>query len=386
MGSKGILYWITGLSGAGKTTIGNKLYYEMKRNIENVILLDGDVIKDIVSDNVGYSEEERRRRAMKYAKLCKMLTDQNMIVICCTIAMYDEVRRWNRINNKQYVEVFLNVPFEVLRERDQKGLYSEFMNGRMQEVSGLDLKVEFPKNPDIEICNDGTETIDSVVRKIIEYKPEYSPNFDRDSEYWNKYYRIDENRGGAPEVPSSFAQWILPQLEKQKSILDLGCGNGRDSLFFNDNGMNVTAIDASSTAIEDLKRKKDNIYFICDDFVCSSMIFADQYDYCYSRFSLHAINEKQEEEVLRNVFRVLKKGGKFFIETRSVNDEIYGKGKKVGKDSYFYNGHFRRFIRKEQLIKRLKNVGFAIDYDEEERGFAPYGGSNPYIIRIIASK
>ena len=66
---------------------------------------------------------------MKYARMCQMLTNQDMIVICCTIAMYDEVRAWNRANNKRYVEVFLDVPFEVLRERDQKGLYSAFENG-----------------------------------------------------------------------------------------------------------------------------------------------------------------------------------------------------------------------------------------------------------------
>ena len=112
---EGILYWITGLSGAGKTTIGNRLYYEMKKSRDNVVLLDGDILKEIVDENVGYSDEQRRKRAMKYAKICRMLTDQNIYVICCTVAMYDEVRQWNRENNKRYVEVFLDVPVEVLR-------------------------------------------------------------------------------------------------------------------------------------------------------------------------------------------------------------------------------------------------------------------------------
>ena len=87
----------------------------MKKTHDNVVLLDGDILKEIVDENVGYSDGQRRKRAMKYARICKMLTDQNIYVICCTVAMYDEVRKWNRENNKRYVEVFLDVPVEVLK-------------------------------------------------------------------------------------------------------------------------------------------------------------------------------------------------------------------------------------------------------------------------------
>lgn len=384
MADKGILYWITGLSGAGKTTIGNRLYYELKRTKDNVVLLDGDIIKEIVNDEVGYSKEERKKRAMKYAKMCKMLTDQDMIVICCTIAMFDEVRAWNKVNNKGYVEIFLNVPLNILCERDQKGLYTKFADGEVKNILGLDIEAELPKSPDLEFCNDGHESIEAIVNKILEYEPKYSLDFNRDAKYWDSYY----TEGKAPQNPSQFAEWILPQLKKHSNILDLGCGNGRDSIFFGDNDMNVTAIDASPQVIKHLEHtiKRDNMYFICDDFVCSSMIFAGQYDYCYSRFSLHAINEKQEMEVIKNVFRVLKSGGKFFIETRSIADEIYGKGEKVGEDSYYYNGHFCRFIRKERLTERLKDTGFEIEYENESRGFAPMAGENPFIIRIVANK
>lgn len=384
MKNEGILYWITGLSGAGKTTIGNRLYYELKQTMDNVVLLDGDILKQIVDDNVGYSDVERRNRAMKYAKICKMLTDQDICVICCTIAMYDVVREWNRKNNKRYVEVFLDVPMEVLRKRNQKGLYSDPENETTKNVTGVDLQVEFPRNPDLKIINDGSESVKSIVQKIMAFSPVYKSDFDRDTEYWNNYY----NMHSAPQESSLFAKWVWTQVESGKTILDLGCGNGRDSLFFYKNKMNVTAIDASADAIEKLKKenKEDNIYFICDDFVCSTTIFAGQYDYCYSRFSLHAINEEQEEEVLKNIHKVLKKGGKLFVETRSVNDELYGKGEKVGPDSFYYNGHFRRFIRKEILIGKLQEIGFNIVFEKEDRNFAPYENANPKIIRIVAQK
>lgn len=134
--NEGILYWITGLAGAGKTTIGNRLFYELRKDNKNVVLLDGDVLKHIVDDEPGYSDADRRKRAMKYALLCKTLTNQGMIVICCTIAMYDEVREYNRQNNKGYIEVFLDVPFSVLKQRDQKGMYSQFAKGEIQNLVG----------------------------------------------------------------------------------------------------------------------------------------------------------------------------------------------------------------------------------------------------------
>lgn len=384
MKNEGTLYWITGLSGAGKTTIGNRLYYELKRTRENVVLLDGDILKQIVDENVGYSDIERRKRAMKYAQICKMLTDQNIFVICCTIAMYDNVREWNRKNNKRYVEVFLDVPTEILQKRNQKGIYSAYKKGNISNVTGMDLKVEYPKNPDIRIVNDGSKSVEAVVKEILRFTPAYQTDFDRDTGYWNRYYDLNK----APQKPSLFAQWVNEQLVKEKTILDLGCGNGRDSLFFYKNHMNVTAIDASSEVIDKLRREnaEDNIYFICDDFVCSTAIFAGQYDYCYSRFSLHAINKEQESEVINNVYKVLKEGGRFFIETRSVNDELYGKGEKVAEDSYYYEGHFRRFIRKEVLIQKLVDLGFKINFCQEARGFAPYQGTDPQIIRIVAEK
>lgn len=383
--TNGVLYWITGLSGAGKTTIGNRLYYELRKEKDNVVLLDGDILKRIVDDESGYSDEDRRKRAIKYAMLCKMLTDQGMTVICCTIAMYDEVREWNRKNNKGYVEIFLKVPIEVLIKRDQKGMYSKYQKGKISNLAGLDMQVEFPKNPDIVLKNDGSMTIRECVDRILEFQIIYSSDFNRDTAYWNQFY---ENIHDI-DNPSLFAMEIGKQLEPAKSLLELGCGNGRDSVYFHQLGMNVTAIDASDKVIEALQEKYqegNNICFICDDFVCAPAIFVGQYDYCYSRFTIHSINEEQENEVIENVYGVLKEGGKFFIEVRSINDELYGKGQKVGRNSYVYEGHFRRFIVKKELEQKLICAGFVIEYSEEQKDFAPFGNSNPPIIRIIGRK
>lgn len=381
---EGILYWITGLSGAGKTTIGNRLFYELRKQRSNVVLLDGDILKNIVNDNPGYTLEERKQRAFKYALMCKMLTDQEITVICCTVAMFDEVREWNRKNNKGYVEVFLDVPLEVLQLRDQKGMYSTFKTGEMKNISGLDVMVEFPKNPDIYIKNDGSYSVKEGVEKILKYDPKLSSDFDRDTNYWNQFYEKKPNI----ENPSLFAKDIANQLVSGRTILDLGCGNARDSLFFESLGLNVTAIDASDKVISMLQKtnSKKNICFICDDFVCSAMIYVGQYDYCYSRFSLHAINEEQENDMIKNVYTVLKTGGKFFLEVRSIHDELYGKGKKTGKHAFIYDGHYRRFIERETLQEKLMAIGFTVEYSCESRGFAPFGTDDPPVIRMILRK
>ena len=298
--------------------------------------------------------------------------------------MFDEVRAWNRKNNKRYVEIFLNVNMDILKKRNQKEIYSRAEKGNMKNVLGVDMPVEFPKNPDIVLENDGRYTIKECVDKILNYKAETSIDFNRDTDYWNKYY---ENRQDIV-IPSLFAVEIGKQLNKSGSLLDLGCGNGRDSIYLYKLGLNVTAVDASDFVIKMLQEKYNdgNICFICDDFVCSSMIYTGQYDYCYSRFSLHAINEEQEDQVIANVYRVLKPGGKFFVEVRSINDDLYGKGENVGNDSYIYNGHFRRFIKCEILEKKMVNIGFKIEYSREQKGFAPLGDSDPPIIRMILLK
>jgi len=386
---KGLLYWITGLSGAGKTTLGTELYYKLKETNSNVILLDGDILKHIFeSDTVDYTDKARFNRAMKYARLCKMLTDQGFIVICCTIAMYEKVREWNRENNERYIEVFLDVPLDVLKGRDQKGLYSSFENGDMNYIAGLDVKIEKPKNPDLIINNDGRFSVKECIDKILNIEIQDKNIYVNDTNYWDLFYSSSE----ALTNPSLFAEYVNQNfLKKGNKMLELGCGNGRDSCFFAQQGVEVIGIDSSKAVIDKLRANNisKNLLFICDDFTYNSAIYQQQFDYCYSRFSLHSISLEQQDNVIKNVYNSLKTGedrGYFFIEVRSINDDIYGLGESVGEDSFIFEGHFRRFIKKEILDRKLIEAGFKIIYSKEEKDFAPYKSSNPLIIRIVAQK
>ena len=163
----GTVYWITGLSGAGKTTIGKLFYEQLKKQYPNTIFLDGDTLRSVFGDCFGYSREERRKCAMCYARLCKMLQEQGMNVVCCTISMFDSVRDWNRENIPVYREIYLKVSMDTLRARDQKGLYSRSnTEGGSVDVVGIHM-YEKPKNPDLTLHNDGDKTPEEQVEEIL---------------------------------------------------------------------------------------------------------------------------------------------------------------------------------------------------------------------------
>lgn len=152
---KGIVYWITGLSGAGKTTIGKEFYNQLHRKKNNVVFFDGDTLREVFGGDLGYSKEERRKCAMRYSRLCKLLSEQGIDVICCTISMFDDVRNWNREHIENYKEIYVRVPIEVLKTRNQKGLYSGIADGTSEDVVGMDLQLELPRHPDLILDNVG---------------------------------------------------------------------------------------------------------------------------------------------------------------------------------------------------------------------------------------
>lgn len=163
------VYWITGLSGAGKTTIGKLFYEKIKEKYPNTVFLDGDRMRKVFGDDLGYSKEERRKCAMRYSRLCAMLQEQGLNVICCTISMFDSVREWNRENIRNYKEIYVKVSMDTLNTRDQKGLYSGTSKETQKEVVGVHMEIEEPKCPDLILENDGERTPEELVEEILQY-------------------------------------------------------------------------------------------------------------------------------------------------------------------------------------------------------------------------
>lgn len=164
---KGFVYWITGLSGAGKTTIGKLLYEKLKEGKDNVVFLDGDILREIFGGDLGYSVEDRKKSAMRNSRICKELSEQGIDVVCATISMFKECRDWNRKNIENYKEIYIKVPIEKLIERNQKGLYSMALKGEIKNVMGVDMDFEEPQNPDIVILNDDSLEPLNIIKKII---------------------------------------------------------------------------------------------------------------------------------------------------------------------------------------------------------------------------
>ena len=110
------------------------------------------------------------------------------------------------------------------------------------------------------------------------------------------------------------------------------------------------------------------------------------FDYCYARWSIHAISKLQQDELLLNVYKALKVGGLFFSESRTINDVKCGQGEPLGEHEYFSDNHYRRFLDPTSLIAQLESIGFEIMYHEESDKFSVVGEDSPTLIRVIARK
>jgi len=163
------VYWITGLAGSGKTTIGFEFYNFIKVIHSNTVFIDGDILREVLGEKGGTSLEERYKLSMYYSKLCKMLADQGIHVVCCTISMFDSIREWNRKNIHNYHEIYLKVPLDILHKRDKKGLYSGAVSGEIKNVIGVDVVFEEPKIPNLIIDNKGAMSVEDTVNCLKEY-------------------------------------------------------------------------------------------------------------------------------------------------------------------------------------------------------------------------
>ena len=164
---KGRLFWITGLSGAGKTTISSLLYSYLKEKENNIFLIDGDKIREVYQ-STDYTKDGREKISYMNMRLCKMLTEQGIDVIIAVIGMRDIYREWNRKNIEEYYEIYLDVPIEILIQRDSKKIYSRALQQEINNVYGIDLPYEEPKCPDIRIRNDFSQTPEEICELIID--------------------------------------------------------------------------------------------------------------------------------------------------------------------------------------------------------------------------
>ena len=143
--------WITGLSAAGKTTLGRLVVDLLRLKGEPSVLMDGDELREALAAVSNHSAAARLELAHKYSRLARMVASQGVTVVVSTVALFHEIHRWNRENLPGYFEVYLKVPINELRRRDPKGIYSRYDRGELKNVAGLDMAIEEPLQPDLII-------------------------------------------------------------------------------------------------------------------------------------------------------------------------------------------------------------------------------------------
>ncbi len=392
------LIWITGYSGAGKTTIARLVSEKLKEKNISVVLLDGDEIRSILGERYGHELEDRRQLANVYGRLCKKISDCGVTVVIATVAMFESVRLENRNSNDKYFEVYLDVPLEIRQERDPKGLYKAAKDKGMSSAL-LTQGFEEPTNPDLIIDNHGENTPKIAAELIVfEYsKCNLTKSLPKRVElvgdihtnrthYWDSYYQ----KRKAPISPSSFALFCKENfLDRHCHILEFGCGNGRDSFYFS-KSHRVSAIDESKVVVDSNRTRADqegilNIDFLHGEFGTEIAGLPNEVDAVYARFVIHAMSEEAETRSLHESWRLLKNGGKLFLEFRTTHDPLIKEGEQLSVTERVTD-HYRRFVDFQKFCKKLLDIGFKLDYSIEKQGLASFGNDDPVVGRVVASK
>ena len=170
----GFVIWVTGISGAGKTTIAKNVIKKLKEEKDQalkLIHLDGDELRKVLISNNQINQKHdynsRIELALIYSKLCKLLAEQDFNVIISTISLFKKVHKWNRANISNYFEVFIKVPIEEIIKRDPKNIYKNYKSGKIRNVYGIDLKVEEPENPDCLLSYKDGMSVDKMSNILI---------------------------------------------------------------------------------------------------------------------------------------------------------------------------------------------------------------------------
>jgi len=183
---RGFTVWFTGLSGAGKSTIAEMLYHELKARGMKTEILDGDEVRKNLSKGLGYSKEDRDANILRIGYVANLLTRNGVATICCPISPYRETRDANRALIGEFVEVYVHATIEELAEhRDPKGLYKKALAGEIRNFTGIDDPYEVPERPELVIdtmVEGPEESLLHVLEKLVElgYIDDAAPKIEGD--------------------------------------------------------------------------------------------------------------------------------------------------------------------------------------------------------------
>jgi adenylyl-sulfate kinase len=168
--NKGFTLWLTGLSGAGKTTLAALLATRLSARGIGLEVLDGDEVRTNLSRGLGFSKEDRDTNIRRIGYVCRLLSRNGVATVAAAISPYrdvrEEVRRAIERDGVEFIEVYVKCPIDVLAERDVKGLYKKAIAGEIKEFTGVSDPYEEPLRPDVVVETD-RESVDYSAGKII---------------------------------------------------------------------------------------------------------------------------------------------------------------------------------------------------------------------------
>ena len=169
----GFTLWMTGLSGAGKTTIAKILVKELQDRGLKIERLDGDVVRQSLARDLGFSKEDRDKNIERVTFVAKLLSRNGVGVVCSFISPYQATRDMVRSETTNFIEVFIHAPLEVCADRDVKGMYAKAFAGEIKNFTGVSDPYEEPANAEIVIRTHEEEPEESAAR-LIAYLEEHN--------------------------------------------------------------------------------------------------------------------------------------------------------------------------------------------------------------------
>jgi|TARA_B100001079_G_scaffold10424_1_gene8590 adenylyl-sulfate kinase len=166
--NRGVCLWLTGLSGAGKTTISIPLVEKLREMGCKAQRLDGDVVREKLTPDLGFTKEDRDKNIERVTFVAELLVRHGVVTVCAFISPYREVRQYVRKETGKFVEVFVKCPLEVCEDRDVKGMYAKARTGEIKNFTGISDPYEEPENAEI-VVDTSKMTLEQEVDTIIDY-------------------------------------------------------------------------------------------------------------------------------------------------------------------------------------------------------------------------